>query len=57
MSKFTQEIYRKIYQDLVQSLKEDQILRKSFTQEEVLFIEQVRLQELEEEARGAKRLS
>lgn len=41
MSKVTSEIYRKIFHDLVQTLKEDPNLRKNFSVEQVQFIEQV----------------
>lgn len=41
MSHLTQEIYKKIYCELVNSLKEDATFQKQLTKEQMEFIEQV----------------
>ena len=41
MSHLTQEIYKKIYCELINSLKEDSSFQKHLTKEQIEFIEQV----------------
>ena len=40
-NKLTQEIYRKIYFEMINYLKEDPIFQKNFNKDQIEFIEQV----------------
>ena len=48
----TKEIYRKIYTDVINSLKEDPYFRSKLTKEQIEFIEMVFLVELASSVRG-----
>ena len=39
MNRLTQEVYRKIYFELMNTLKEDNTFQKSFSREQIKFIE------------------
>lgn len=48
MNKLTQEVYRKIYFELMNALKEDNSFQKVFSKEQIKFIEQNWCKKLEE---------
>lgn len=49
MNRLTQEVYRKIYFELMNTLKEDNNFQKSFSREQIKFIEQNWCKKLEEQ--------